>query len=85
MTCAEAAETVRAFREGERRRMQQLSMIAWAQAALTARALAGETLPEVYETFPFWEEDEIREAQVAHYRAVMERYAAQGKGGNRNV
>lgn len=82
MTCGEVMETVRAFREGERRKMQQRSIIAWEQAALTARALAGEPLPEVYEAFPFWEEDEIREQKVAHYRAVMERYAARRRGGN---
>lgn len=82
LTWGEAVETVLARREGERRRNQQRSVIAWVQAQLTGLAMAGEQLPEVWEAFPFWNEEEIKEMKLEKYRRIMERYAAAGKGGS---
>lgn len=46
------------------------------QVGLIALALCGKHLPEVYEAFPFWSEEEVREAKLAKYRRIMEQYAA---------
>lgn len=46
-------------RERSRRKQQERSIIAYYQAALTAKILTGERIGEVFEEFPFWTEDEI--------------------------
>lgn len=79
MTCGEVAETILSRREGERRRAQRQSVIAYQQAGLIAQALAAGRLPEIYEVFPYWEEEEIREMKLEKYRRIMERYAAAGQ------
>lgn len=60
------------------------ALVAMRQAELTALALGGKKLPEVYEAFPFWTEEEVRERKVEKYRRVMERYAAASAAGGRN-
>ena len=70
---------LRARREGERRRSQCAALIAWEQAALTARAVLDGKLGEVYECFPFWTEEEIRALRVEKYRELLERMAGRGK------
>lgn len=77
MTCGEIVETILAWREARRREAQDLAVIAFQQAGLIARAVMEGKLPEIYEAFPFWNEEEVREMKVAHWRAVMERHAAQ--------
>lgn len=62
----------------ERRQGQLLAVASMRQAELTARALGGGRLPEVWEAFPFWTEEEIRAQRVEKYRRIMERYAAGG-------
>lgn len=79
MTCGEVVETILARREGERRAAQRLSIIAYREAELMARALLTGRLPEVYEAFPFWEEEEIKRMKLEKYRKIMEAYAAGGK------
>lgn len=85
MTCGEVTETVLARREARRRKNQERSVIAYQQAGLIARGMVEGKLPEIYEVFPFWNEEEIREMKLEHWRAVMERYAAQKvKGGKQD-
>ena len=76
LTFGELREAVELSRERERRAMQNLSVVAYRQVCLIGRLLAGEALPPLTEAFPFWDEAEIREARLAHYRGVMERHAA---------
>lgn len=45
---------------------------------LLTQALAGERLPPLGEAFPFWSEEELRQARLEHYRQVMERHAGRG-------
>lgn len=63
--------------ERERRQGKLLAIAAVRQAELTARAVGGGRLPEVWEAFPFWTEEEVRELRIQKYRAIMERHAAQ--------
>ncbi|MCQ2441710.1 MAG: hypothetical protein MJ077_01075 [Oscillospiraceae bacterium] len=77
MTCGEIVDTVLARREARRRQAQDQSVIAYQQAGLIARAVLEGKLPELYESFPFWTEEEVREMKLEHWRSVMERYAAQ--------
>lgn len=76
LTFGELAETLELGAERERRFLQALALVAYRHAALTARALAGRALPEVGEAFPFWTEEELRQARLEHCRQVMERHAA---------
>lgn len=66
--------------ERERRQGKLLAVAAMRQAELTARALGGGRLPEVWEAFPFWTEEEIQGMRLQKYRHIMERYAASGAG-----
>lgn len=77
LTWGEVTEVILARREGQRRQAQERSFIAYQQAGLIARAVTEGKMPEIYEVFPFWKEEEIREMKVERYRAIMERYAAQ--------
>lgn len=61
--------------EAERQRCQRAALIAWEQAALTARAVLEGSLGEVYECFPFWTDEEVRALRVEKYRAMLERMA----------
>lgn len=79
-TVGEISDQVRGYRERRRREHQAESVIALQAACLTAHALCGGKIPEVYEIFPFWEEEEVKEAKLAKYRRIMERYAARGGG-----
>jgi hypothetical protein len=81
MTWGEAVTAIQARRERERRRAQALSLIAWEQAALTARAVVSGSLPEVYECFPFWTQEECIQLRVEKYRAMLEGMAAGKRGG----
>lgn len=60
--------------------MQLEAMIAYQQAGLIAAALAGEKVPEMYEVFPLWSEETVRQMKLEKYRRIMERHAAV-KGG----
>lgn len=60
--------------------MQLEAMIAYQQAGLMAGALSGERAPEIYEVFPLWSEETVRQMKLEKYRRIMERHAAV-KGG----
>lgn len=79
MTWGEALLFLQGRREAERQRCQRLALIAWEQAALTARAVLDGTLGEVYECFPFWTEEEVRSLRVEKYRAMLERLAGNSR------
>ena len=69
-TWGELLGVVEADQERQRRLLQNQALIAWGQAAVLCRHLAGEKQLPIYEVFHFWNE----------YRHRMERMAA--KGGN---
>lgn len=71
---------IRANRERHRRELQERSALAYSQACFTGRVFAGggKPLPEVWEAFPFWTEEETRELQVEKYKAIMRQYVATG-------
>lgn len=77
LTFGELAEALEIGAERERRILQLLSLVAYRHAVLTAQALAGQPLPAIGEAFPFWSEEELRQAKLEHYRRVMQRHAAQ--------
>jgi hypothetical protein len=77
LTLGELAQVLEIGAERERRFLQALSLVAYRHAALTAQALAGQTLPAIGEAFPFWTEEELRQAKLEHYRRIMQRHAAQ--------
>lgn len=79
MTWGEAALVITARQEGQRRQAQRLAIISWEQAGLTAQAALAGRLPEVYEVFPFWTEEELREIRLEKYRTIMERMAGSGQ------
>lgn len=85
MTCGEAVETILARQEGHRRRMQDEAVVAYQQAGLIARAVVEGKMPEIYEVFPFWTEEEVRQMKLEHWKRVMERYAAQPVNGGKEV
>ena len=80
LTWGEGVRFLLARREGERRRNQCAALIAWEQAALTARAVLEGKLDEVYECFPFWTEEETRALKVEKYRELLEKMAGSGPG-----
>ncbi|MCD7803088.1 MAG: hypothetical protein LUH09_09380 [Clostridiales bacterium] len=83
-TQGEIIEQVQAYSERRRREGQQSSIVAAKQAEYTGLMFSGKgkQLPEIYELFPFWTEEEQKECKVQKYRHIMERWAASGgKGG----
>jgi hypothetical protein len=80
LTYGEVLQVLELGAERERRALQQLALIAYRHAALTAQALAGQRLPPLEEAFPFWSEEEIQRAKVARLRRRLERYAARSGG-----
>ena len=79
-TWGELLGVVEADQERQRRLLQNQALIAWGQAAVLCRHLAGEKQLPIYEVFPFWTTDEVNEMRLNEYRRRMERMAA--KGGN---
>ena len=61
LTFGELAGELELGAERERRFLQALALVAYRHAVLTARALAGQSLPPVGEAFPFWTEEELRQ------------------------
>lgn len=76
---------MRGYRERQRRAHQAESVIAARAAYYGALSLSGngKPLPEVYDLFPFWTEEEVKECRIEKYRAILMRHAASGKGGER--
>lgn len=65
----ELSRYIEFHRDKERLHYQNLSSIAYRQAMLTACAVAGTDVGEIYDVFPYWSEDEILDIQA---RKVME-------------
>ncbi len=59
---------VEADQERQRRLLQNQALIAWGQAAVLCRHLAGEKQLPIYEVFPFWTTDEVNEMRLNEYR-----------------
>lgn len=59
-------------------------MLAYCQARFTGQVFAGggKPLPEVFEAFPFWTDDETRALQLEKYLNIMKQYTARGGGMN---
>lgn len=69
-TFGELAHYIEYHREQKRRAYQEKSILAYYQAALTAKIMFGDKVGEVFEEFPYWTEDEIldiRAEQVVSY------------------
>lgn len=69
-TFGELSYYIRYHREQKRRAYQEKSILAYYQAALTAKIMFGDKVGEVFEEFPYWTEDEIldiRAEQVVSY------------------
>lgn len=69
--------------EGHRRHLQALAAMAYRETLLSGAVFNPKMkrLPEVYEAFPFWTEDEIKDMKLQKYRAIMMRHVARGGGG----
>lgn len=84
LTYGELMEVLELADARERRVLQGLALVAYRHALLIHRILAGQTLPQLHEAFPFWEEETVRQAKLEHYRHLMQRLA-QGQGGKENT
>lgn len=80
LTQGELDRLLETGRERERRLLQGLALVAQGHAVLISHILGGKALPEVWECFPFWTEEEIRRARLERYRTLMCRLAGQGHG-----
>lgn len=69
-TYGELAYYIDYHRERKRREQQEKSMLAYYQAAFTAKVMFKGNVGEVFEEFPYWTEDEIldiRAEQAVRY------------------
>lgn len=77
LTDFEIGVIARAYRERQRREHQALAVIEHTHALMVGQVFSpGSHVPPVYEAFPFWTEEEIKEMKVAKYKAIMQRHAA---------
>lgn len=81
-TLAEIIEQVRAYNDRRRRECQQLAQIAYAESGVVAARFGGkgQMIPEIWEAFPFWTDEEVRSLRVEKYRRIMDKYVAAGGG-----
>lgn len=81
-TFGEIVLHIRAHRERHHRELQERAMLAYCQAHFTGQVFAGggKPLPEVFEAFPFWTEEETKAMQLEKYWNIMKQYAARGGG-----
>ena len=71
---------VRAEGERQRREGQFLASVASGGAVMVASQFDKNASPEIWEVFPFWTDEEVRELKVAKYRRIMDKYVAAGGG-----
>lgn len=65
-----------------KRQYQALAVIEHTHALMVGQVFSpGSHVPAVYEAFPFWTEEEVKEMRLAKYKAIMERHVAKGKRG----
>ena len=70
---------VEGYQEAKRQEAKNLAQLLYGHAILVNHAFAGQKNAgqrEIWDYFPVWTEDEIREMKVARVRAKMERFAA---------
>lgn len=75
-TWGELTDMIAIYNERERRIHQHESTIAYRQAQLIASWVWNGDDTAIYEAFPYWNEAETREAELAKWKAVMNRHAA---------
>ena len=63
-TYGELVYYIHYHREQKRRAMQEKSIFAYYQAALTAKMMFGNHVGEIFEEFPYWSEDEILDVRA---------------------
>lgn len=80
LTAGELYDLLEAHNDRERRFLQGLALVAHRHAALTAMLLGGKPLPEVWEVFPFWAQEEIDRAKLERYEQMMRRLAQPRRG-----
>ncbi len=80
LTFGELTQLLESAYDRERRVLQGLALVAHRHALLTGMVLSGQKLPEVWEIFPFWSDEEIRRAKVERYQQMMHRLAGTGHG-----
>lgn len=79
-TFGEIMAQVRANEERRRRGGQFFASVAAGEAVMVASQFSKGTNPEIWEVFPFWTDEEVRELKVAKYRRIMGQYVAAGGG-----
>lgn len=71
-TWGEVIAYVDAYNERKRREYQNLSVIAKAEAYMTAVYLSGEGKnTDIYDVFPFWTQDEMDKLTVQKYKNML--------------
>ena len=83
-TWGELLDVVEAYSERTRREAQTQAIIAFRQTWLHNNWLAGKNTDiDIMEVFPFWTEDEKKEAMIEKYKTIMYKPAARKvvKGG----
>ncbi len=83
-TAGEVAQQVQAVSERDRREHQAQAALAAGQAMYTGYVLngkKGQELPEFYELFPFWTEEEIRQIRIEKIKTTMNRLANRKRKG----
>lgn len=84
-TAGEIAQQAQAVSERNRREHQAQAVLAAGQAVYTGHVLGskkGKELPEIYDCFPFWTEEEIRQLKAEQVKNIMNRWAhSKRKGG----
>lgn len=79
MTFGEIFSSIQAHRESQRRSAQTLAFVAFQLAQLIAQAVLSGKLPEIYDVFPFWNEQEVNQWKVEKIRQKMQNYVAKGR------
>ena len=70
---------VEGYQEAQRQESKRMAHLLYGHAILVNHCFAGQkgnSGSEIWDYFPVWTEDEIREMNVARVRAKMERIAA---------
>lgn len=82
-TIGEIRAQVLAYHERKRREEKTRAHIATGEAVMIGYQFSnGKAAPDLWEVFPFWTEEEVKEARLEKYRRIMEKYTAAGGGKN---
>ena len=77
-TWGEMRAAIRADRERQKRRGQDLAAVAAGGARFVAAYLGSGKVPDLADVFPFWSEEERKQMQLNKYKKMMERLAGGG-------